>query len=140
MNSSMDRIPFEFEKKDFWEYYCPICKIQRRSLYFPSPRTKHYIQLAVLICFSTFCVAPWMGLKAIGFFLPLWPLFEFFYRARARQALICDRCGFDPYLFKFDVKLAKERVEKFYAEKEAKALKGTTKPPETTSSKSAQVS
>jgi hypothetical protein len=37
------------------------------------------------------------------------------YRAYARQSLICPHCGFDPYLYKHDVKLARKKVEEFFA-------------------------
>ena len=43
--------------------------------------------------------------------------FEFVYRARARQSLICPHCGFDPYVYKHDVKLARKKVELFFEQK-----------------------
>lgn len=59
----------------------------------------------------------WMGVKGVFLFFPVWAVFEFVYRARARQSLVCPYCGFDPYLYKYDVKLAREKVKKFFADK-----------------------
>lgn len=113
----VESLPFQYQKRDFWEFYCPICKSQRRSFYWPSPRRKHYVQLAVLGIFVAGTLWPWAGLRGAFLVLPVWAIFEFFYRARARQSLICPHCGFDPYLYKYDVKLARQKVQRFFEEK-----------------------
>ncbi len=113
----MESLPFQYQKRPYWEFYCPVCKAKRRTFYWPSPRKKHYISLGVLAFCLTGVLWPLFGFK--GFFLnfPIWGLFEFFYRARARQSLICPHCGFDPYLYKYDVKLARQKIEQFFEEK-----------------------
>ena len=113
----MDSLPFQYQKRPFWEFYCPVCKAQRRSFYWPSPRPKHYIALGVLSVVVTAIFWPWTGFKGFFLNLPVWAIFEFFYRARARQSLICPHCNFDPYLYKHDVKLAREKIEQHFADK-----------------------
>jgi len=114
----MESLPFQYQKREYWEFYCPICKAQRRSFYWPTPRKKHYIQLAVFAACLTFALWRWCGIK--GFFLNfvVWGLFEFYYRARARQNLICNQCGFDPYLYKYDVKLARQKMDEFWSHRQ----------------------
>ncbi|MGE4232772.1 MAG: hypothetical protein AB7F43_05520 [Bacteriovoracia bacterium] len=119
----MERLPFLYQEREFWEFYCPICKIQRRSFYWPTPRKKHYVAIVVAGLFLWLVSWPWAGWKGVFLILPFWAFFEFFYRARARQSLICSQCGFDPYLYKFDVKLARKKVEEFFAEKAARKKK-----------------
>jgi hypothetical protein len=113
----MDGSPFQYQKREYWTFYCPICKAERRSVYWPSPRPKHYARLGLFVILAGAALWPIFGLKALIFPLPVWPLFEFYYRARARQALICPHCGFDPYLYKYDVKLARSRMERFWSDK-----------------------
>jgi len=125
----MDSLPFQYQKRAFWEFFCPVCKNQRRSFYWPSPRLRHYLQLAVFGAFLTACLWPWAGLKGAVLTFPVWAVFEFIYRARARQSLICPHCGFDPYIYKYDVKLARKKVEEHFAAKKAAREKpgsGTT--------------
>ena len=107
-------LPFILQKRPFWTFYCPLCSAERRSFYWPKPQLKHYIQLTVFTIFWLVVLYPLFGVKGVFVSLPIWVLFEFFYRARARQSLICPHCGFDPYLYKFDPKLAKERVKEFF--------------------------
>lgn len=60
-----------------------------------------------------------MGFKGSFINLIFWGVFEFYYRARARQSLICPHCSFDPYLYKYDVKLARKKIEDHYAAQKA---------------------
>lgn len=113
----MESLPFQYQKRKYWEFYCPVCKHERRSFYWPSPRFRHYLSLFVYGAAQTGALWMWAGLKGAFLVLPVWAGFEFIYRARARQSLLCPHCGFDPYLYKHDVKLARSRVEQFFAEK-----------------------
>ncbi len=113
----MDSLPFEYQKKKYWEFYCPVCKSQRRTFYWPSPRPKHYVALSVFGGILTLGLWNWFEFKSIFLIFPIWGVFEFIYRARARQSLICPNCGFDPYLYKHDVKLARQKIEEFFRDK-----------------------
>jgi hypothetical protein len=104
-------------KKPFWEFICPVCKTVRRSTYWPSPRPKHYLALIIFTIFITYVFWNYTGLKGLFLFFVFWPIFEFFYRLFARQALICPHCGFDPYLYKYNVDLARKKIEDFFKEK-----------------------
>jgi hypothetical protein len=113
----MESLPFRYEQRQYWEYYCPVCKLQRRSGYWPSPQRHHYLRLVLLTICLEVGLWPLFGLKAGFLIFPVWAIFEFWYRAKARQSLICHRCGFDPYLYKYDVKLARDKVARHWADK-----------------------
>jgi hypothetical protein len=113
----MQRLPFQYQRRPFWVFFCPICKSERRSFYWPSPRPRHYAMVAVAGAVLAGGVWPWTGFKGLFLALPLWAAFEFIYRAKARQSLVCPSCGFDPYLYKHDVKLARKKVEQFFEKK-----------------------
>ena len=128
----MESLPFQYQKRPYWEFICPICKTERRSFYWPAPRGRHYWQLAAVGLFMTACGWPVLGFKGVFLIFPVWGAFEFIYRARARQSLICPHCAFDPYLYKYDVKLARDKVARHFEDKR-KAFEArqtsTTEPP-----------
>lgn len=114
----MESLPFKYQKREFWVFYCPICKRERRSFYWPTPRTRHYVALAITGLVLTAALWNWFSFKGAFLIFPIWGAFEFIYRMKARDSLICPHCGFDPYLYKYDVKLARDRVAQFFANKE----------------------
>lgn len=113
----MESLPFQYQKKPYWEFICPVCKKERRTFYWPSPRRRHYAQLTAAVVALTAAVWPFVGLKGAFLFFPAWALMELIYRARARQSVICPYCNFDPYLYKHDVELARKKVEEHFAAK-----------------------
>ena len=119
----MDFLPFQYKKRPHWEYYCPVCSVLRRSFYKPSPRLRHYFQLLFFAVILTAALWPLFRIKGIFLLFPIIAVFEFGYRSRARQSLICTHCGFDPYLYKFDVGLARQKVEKYFKELEERKAK-----------------
>jgi len=74
-------------------------------------------QLALLTAAFTLLAWPIFEWKGPFFYLFFWAGFEFFYRLRKRHSLVCNTCGFDPFLYKQDVKKAREAVRKFWEEK-----------------------
>jgi hypothetical protein len=109
---------------DLWKFYCPHCRAPRAIPYRPQPGGwRHYSQVGLTAAVFTLAAWPWFGLKGIVAFVPLWMAFEFFYRTRVRAALVCDRCGFDPFLYLTDVKKARQQVEAAVQRQLAKAKK-----------------
>ncbi len=92
-------------------FYCPICTIPRRI----SKRLKpghpiHFLQVGLTAAVFTLATWPIFGIKGIVSFLPLWVGFEIIYRAKTRATLVCERCGFDPYLYLVDASKAKDAI------------------------------
>ncbi len=110
------------KSKDLWEFFCPFCKLKRRLPYRPQPGGFRQISQVVLTtALVTLASWPWFDWKGVVSFVPLWGVFEIIYRSRLRTALVCQNCGFDPYLYLTDVKKARTELEKTvrarYAEK-----------------------
>jgi hypothetical protein len=75
---------------------------------------KNIAQLGLLTATATFLAWPFFGEKGIAMLFPFWAGFEFFYRLRKRQALICESCGFDPFLYKQDVQKARAKLRQHW--------------------------
>lgn len=84
----------------------------------PTPTTfKNLFRIGLTTLFFTLVTWSWMGWKGVFSFFPLWALFEVYFRVRARSQIPCPHCGFDPYLFMVDTKLAKKEVESFWRDR-----------------------
>jgi hypothetical protein len=81
------------------------------------PATRHYFQVALTAVIFTLAAWPFFGVKGLVSFIPLWIGFELIYRTRARAALSCRNCGFDPYLFWVDAQRAKAEVQTHWKKK-----------------------
>jgi hypothetical protein len=53
---------------------------------------------------------PWVGIRALVVFVPLWIAFEVVYRAKVRASVACKKCGFDPVLYLSDVDRTREAI------------------------------
>lgn len=49
--------------------------------------------------------------------LPLWVVYETWFRVSRRAALKCPYCGFDPVLYLVDIKRARAEIESFWEKK-----------------------
>ena len=101
-----------------WCFICPLCKASRRVAFRPNPGgLRHVSQITLLTAVYTLIGWSWQGWKGIVAFVPFWTLFEIIYRWHVRASLSCSQCGFDPYLFKVDLKLAHQEVEDHWRKK-----------------------
>jgi hypothetical protein len=95
-----------------WAFICPLCETERRVPFQPKLGTVRQIFRITLTTFIlTLMSWPWLGWKGAVWFVPAWTVYELIYRWRMRAALACPHCGFDPYLFSFDLNWAKREVE-----------------------------
>lgn len=77
----------------------------------------HYGQLVLTSIVFALATSHWFSWKGIVVFVPLAIVFEIVYRSRARVALNCPHCGFDPYLYLTDIKRAREEIEAHWRRK-----------------------
>jgi hypothetical protein len=127
MGSDYSKSLWEDTAQASWNFFCPLCKKQRRLRLRSRPGGFRQISQIVLTSFFfTLVCWPWFGWKGSVSFVPLWSGFEIIYRWRLRAALTCRDCGFDPYLFTIDFKMARDAVEAFWRKKFAD--KGITYP------------
>jgi hypothetical protein len=98
-----------------WRFYCPLCQRLRQVPFRPSPGGfQHVSQVVLTALFLTVVGWPLWGWKGIVSVVPLWALFEATYRYWVRGLLRCPDCGFDPYLFLRDPKLAAQQIDAFW--------------------------
>jgi hypothetical protein len=105
-------------KDDLWCFMCPLCQVQRRVRFQPGfGGLRQVLQIVITSLTFSLVTWPWLEWKGIVSLLPFWITFEIFYRWRARAVLHCAQCGFDPYLFRINVKWAKREIEAHWRKK-----------------------
>lgn len=103
--------------REIFQFYCPLCRSLRRISQAPQPRLRHFIQIGITTAFLMLLSWPWIAWKGVVAYLPLWIGFEMIYRSRIRAAVVCDQCGFDPFLYLVDIKKTRTEVEKHWRDK-----------------------
>lgn len=93
-------------------YFCPMCRAERRLKEPREPWASRYLlQIGLTSTVMALAAWPWWQAKGLMLFFPVWIVFEVIFRVRKRAALICDHCGFDPFLYLTDVSRAREAVK-----------------------------
>jgi hypothetical protein len=95
--------PFQFTRAGKLHFFCPLCKYHQSTSTITKVGLKHHAQIAVLTATSALATWELFGWNGALLYLVYWAGFEFFYRLRKRQALVCESCGFDPFLYKQDI-------------------------------------
>jgi len=101
-----------------WSFYCPQCRAPRRTPTHPDPsRPANYARIGLCALVFTISTWTWFSWKGLVSFVPFWAVFELVHRSRVRGLLACPHCGFDPYLYLVDVKLARREIEEHWKRK-----------------------
>jgi len=91
---------------------CPVCKLERWTEVSDVLFFRHIIQIG-LISFGLMSLAYSMMEYRVIIIPPLvWIGFEFARHVMNRQRMVCPQCHFDPFLYKFDVKKARQKCER----------------------------
>ena len=106
--------PFQFTRAGKLHFFCPLCKYHQSTSTIDRVQLKHHASILVFTLAITLLTFPIFGLNGLLLYLVFWAGFEFFYRLRKRQALICQSCGFDPFLYKQDVHRARLALKKHW--------------------------
>lgn len=75
--------------------------------------------MQLVLATAFFVLATWYFFtwKGIIVFVPLAATYELIYRIRVRGMMECPHCGFDPYLYVVDAKVARREIEAFWKRK-----------------------
>lgn len=106
-------------------FFCPLCSSQRVQRVRPKLTWHNHIQLTLLTLFTTLILFPalqWGGLMTYFLF---WGLFDGFRRVLFKKEVPCPHCGFDASWYKRDVKMARKKVEEFWASREAEKARNS---------------
>ena len=106
--------PFQFVREGKLHFFCPLCHYHQSTSTISKVQLKHHAQIALLTMATTLLTFPIFGFSGIALYLIYWTGFEFFYRLRKRQALVCESCGFDPFLYKQDVGMARKALRQHW--------------------------
>ncbi len=108
---------FYFVREGKLHFFCPLCHFHQSTNTIRKVGVRHHLQIAVLTLTTNLITFPIFGFKGVVLYLVYWMGFEFFYRLRKRQALICTSCGFDPFLYKRDVSIARSSLRRHWEAK-----------------------
>lgn len=107
----------EVERKDF-RFYCAGCHKERHLFSPPKVGTAtHFFQVSLTTAFFTLVTWPVWEWKGVVAFVPIWIVFEVYFRMKMRAALVCSDCGFDPILYLVDSQKAAQAVEQHWRKK-----------------------
>ena len=102
---------FSYVREGRIQFHCPLCHHRQATNTIRKMGWRHHAQLTIATIFLVWAGWDFFGLKSLSFYLFFWACFEFVYRFRKRQALVCKTCGFDPFLYKQDVDKARHALK-----------------------------
>jgi hypothetical protein len=105
---------FPYSRPGKLHFYCPLCQHHQTTNTIARITWRHQAQLVVLTLAVTVLTYPWISLACLSLYPIFWAGFEIFYRLRKRQALVCESCGFDPFLYKQDIKVARQALKRHW--------------------------
>jgi hypothetical protein len=105
---------FYYVKAGRVHFFCPLCHHHQSTNTIRRVSWKNIAQLTLLTVTASYLAWPLFGEKGIALLFPFWGAFEFFYRLRKRQALVCESCGFDPFLYKQDIQKARAKLRQHW--------------------------
>lgn len=94
-----------------FQFYCPICSAEQRA---PVPKrlqAREYAQIFLATTVSAILLFPFLAWKGLSIGLFFWAIYEFVLRMRKRYRLVCRKCGFDPFLYRYDREQARAQVK-----------------------------
>ncbi len=98
-------------------FFCPLCRTERNVNATPRMTKKNIVQIALTsIVFGTI-LFPLMGAESFFVFFLVWGAFELSIRSDFKKQVPCPHCGFDATWYKRDVKVARQKVAEFWAQK-----------------------
>jgi hypothetical protein len=103
-------------------FLCALCSAPRQMRYKRNLSFKNYLQLTTLAVGLMYFLYPVFGLKTIYLMFIIWVVAELANKMLYRHELPCPYCGFDATWYKRDVKMARKKVEDFWATKNSKQI------------------
>ena len=99
-------------------FFCPLCRTERGISTSPRLTKKNYIQIFLTSVVFGAALFPFMGVKCFFIFFVILGIFELVIRTDYKKQVACPHCGFDASWYKRDVKVARQLVKDFWAQKQ----------------------
>lgn len=99
-------------------FFCPLCRTERGISVSPRLTKKNYLQILLTSIVLGSMLFPFTGVKCFFIFFVIWAVFELAVRSDFKKQVACPHCGFDATWYKKDVKVARQLVKDFWAQKQ----------------------
>jgi hypothetical protein len=99
------------------QFFCPLCRTERGISISPRLTKKNYVQILLTSIVLGSMLYPLMGVKCFFIFFVAWTIFELAVRTNYKKQVACPHCGFDATSYKRDVRVARQQVKDFWAQK-----------------------
>lgn len=100
------------------QFFCPLCRTERGISVSPRLTKKNYLQILLTSIVFGSLLFPLMGVNCFIVFFAVWGAFELAVRTDYKKQVACPHCGFDATWYKRDVKVARQLVKDFWAQKQ----------------------
>lgn len=99
-------------------FFCPLCRTERNVTVSPRLTKKNYLQIVLTTIVLGAALFPFFGVESFVIFFAIWGTFELAIRSDYKKQIPCPHCGFDATAYKRDVKVARQQVAEFWAQKQ----------------------
>jgi hypothetical protein len=100
-------------------FFCPLCRTERNVNTSPRLTTKNHIQIILTSIILGSMLYPFFKVESFVIFFVVWGSFELAIRSDFKKQVPCPHCGFDATWYKKDVRVARQKVAEFWAEKQS---------------------
>jgi transcription elongation factor Elf1 len=98
-------------------FFCPLCRTERAVTTSPRLSLKNYAQITLTSIVLGAALYPLMEVRSFFVFFVVWTVFELTVRSDFKKQVPCPHCGFDATSYKKDVRVARQEVKDFWAQK-----------------------
>jgi predicted RNA-binding Zn-ribbon protein involved in translation (DUF1610 family) len=106
-------------------FFCPLCGTQRVQRMRARLTALNHLQILLLTGFVTLLGFSWMQWRGALSYFVIWGLLEGGRRLLFKREVPCPHCGFDATWYKRDVKVARQKVQEFWASREAEKARNS---------------
>ena len=99
-------------------FFCPLCRTERNVTVSPKLTKKNFLQITLTTIVLGAMLYPFFGVESFVIFFAIWGAFELAVRSDYKKQVPCPHCGFDATWYKKDVKVARQKVAEFWAQKQ----------------------
>lgn len=99
-------------------FFCPLCRTERNVSASPRLTKKNHIQIILSTIVLGSILFPYFGVEGFVVYFACWGAFELAIRSDFKKQVPCNHCGFDATLYKRDVRVARQKVAEFWAQKQ----------------------
>ncbi len=99
-------------------FFCPLCRTERNVTTSPRLTKKNLVQISLTSIMIAAALFPYFGVESFVVFFVVWGSFELAIRSDYKKQIACPHCGFDASSYKRDVRVARQQVADFWAQKQ----------------------